>query len=71
MKEKVEEAINKIRPMLQADGGDVVTGCLCGVPHVADDVEKRNRKNTEKRNSGSGFRGIGTLETISKLAVTL
>ena len=23
MKEKVEEAINKIRPMLQADGGDV------------------------------------------------
>ena len=23
MREKVEEAINKIRPMLQADGGDV------------------------------------------------
>ena len=23
MKEKVQEAINKIRPMLQADGGDV------------------------------------------------
>ena len=23
MKEKVEEALNKIRPMLQADGGDV------------------------------------------------
>ena len=23
MKEKIEEALNKIRPMLQADGGDV------------------------------------------------
>jgi Fe-S cluster biogenesis protein NfuA len=23
MKEKIQEALNKIRPMLQADGGDV------------------------------------------------
>jgi len=38
---------------------------------VADDVEKRNRKNTEERNSGSGFRGISTLEAISKLAFHL
>jgi hypothetical protein len=36
-----------------------------GAPHVANDVEERNRKNTEKRNSGSGFGRIGTLVSCS------
>ena len=56
MKEKVQAAIEKIRPMLKADGGDVEligvsrrrcgsgppAGRLLGLPHVPDDVEKRH-----------------------------
>ena len=70
MREKVEEAINKIRPMLQADGAcrrtgrcchRPITGSLRGLSHVANDFEKRDRKNTEKGNSGSRFGRIGTL----------
>lgn len=35
MKEKVQNAINKIRPMLQADGGDVeLVDCVEGVVTV-------------------------------------
>ncbi len=35
MKEKVQEVINRIRPMLQADGGDVeLVDCMEGVVTV-------------------------------------
>ena len=35
MKEKVQDIINKIRPMLQADGGDVeLMDCVDGVVRV-------------------------------------
>ena len=35
MKEKVQNVINKIRPMLQADGGDVeLVDCVAGVVTV-------------------------------------
>jgi Fe-S cluster biogenesis protein NfuA len=35
MKEKVQDVINRIRPMLQADGGDVeLVDCVAGVVTV-------------------------------------
>jgi len=50
MKDKVQAAIARIRPMLQRDGGDVelvdvqegvVTVRLRRLPHVADDHQER------------------------------
>jgi len=42
LKEKVEAALQKVRPSLQADGGDgqsKADGRLRWVPHVPDDPE--------------------------------
>ena len=59
MKEKVQKAIDLIRPSLQADGGDVelidvstdgivkvkLTGACHGCPHVPNDFEDGDREN--------------------------
>ena len=55
MKEKVQKVIDKIRPSLQADGGDVelidvvdgychgeAPGGLCRMSHVPDDPQERH-----------------------------
>jgi len=63
LKEKVESALNKVRPSLQADGGDVQlidvddqgVGCreseahgrLRGLPNVPDDSQNGHRENLE------------------------
>ena len=72
MKEKVEAALNEIRPMLQRDGGDVelvdisgrcgqgpAAGGLCRLPHVADDAQERDRAGIEGTHSRGDRRGAG------------
>ncbi len=56
MRERVEKALNDVRPHLQADGGDVelvdvennivkgkIKGCLCRLSHVPDDTQTGHR----------------------------
>lgn len=65
MKDKVQEAIDQVRPGLQADGGDVelvdvtedgvVKGptcrCMSWMRHVSDDIEDGDRAFSEGKNS--------------------
>ena len=72
MRERVEEVMNEIRPMLQADGGDVelvdvteegvvkvrLTEHLRRLSHVPDHPEQRNRETAEGSGAGGPARGV-------------